>query len=83
MCYIALNCFLNCQKYFSSTIKKKKNDIRTLFQLQNRTYLVLRDDSGVRGVRISLGSEFDLKELLLDIVALPNLDKFETPINVR
>lgn len=44
------------------------------------TYLVLRDESGVRGVRISLGSEFDLKELLLDIVALPNLDKFETPI---
>lgn len=43
------------------------------------TYLVLRDESGVRGVRISLGSEFDLKELLLDIVALPNLDKFETP----
>jgi len=40
----------------------------------------LRDESGVRGVRISLGSEFDLKELLLDIVALPNLDKFETPV---
>lgn len=43
-------------------------------------YLVLSEESGVRGVRISLGSELDLKELLLDIVALPNLDKFETPV---
>lgn len=47
-------------------------------------YLVLRDESGVRGVRISLGSEFDLRELLLDIVELPcNLDIFETPININ
>lgn len=45
-------------------------------------YLVLRDESGVRGVRMSLGSELDLKELLLDIVALPNLDKLETPVDI-
>lgn len=45
---------------------------------------MLRDDSGVRGVRISLGSEFDLKELLLDIVELPwNLDIFEIPKNIK
>jgi len=50
----------------------------------NVTNLVLRDESGVRGVRISLGSEFDLKELLLDIVELPcNLDIFEAPIKIH
>jgi hypothetical protein len=32
---------------------------------------------------MSLGSELDLKELLLDIVALPNRDKFETPVDIK
>jgi len=45
-----------------------------------KTHLVLRDVNGVCGVRISLGNEFVLKEVLLDIVALPNFDKFDTPV---
>lgn len=57
-------------------------DFRIILNTIQFAYLVLRDESGVRGVRISLGSEFDLKELLLDIVALPNLDKFVTPVDI-